>query len=87
MFICLNLLRKCLKLICNCLIFNCSLVILGRTIVLGQFTGVSLDGDVFLNIIDVRNEWLSVCSFLKHNIFCIKNIYKVNNNYLFLVAY
>lgn len=32
----------------------------GRTIVLGQFTGVSLDGDVFLNIIDVRNEWLSL---------------------------
>ncbi|CAG4974291.1 unnamed protein product [Parnassius apollo] len=32
----------------------------GRTIALGQFTGVSLDGDVFLNIIDVRNEWLSL---------------------------
>lgn len=32
----------------------------GRTICLGQFTGVSLDGDVFLNIIDVRNEWLSL---------------------------
>ncbi|CAK1540599.1 unnamed protein product [Leptosia nina] len=31
-----------------------------RTIALGQFTGVSLDGDVFLNIIDVRNEWLSL---------------------------
>lgn len=35
-------------------------LILGRTIALGQFTGVSLDGDVFLNIIDVRNEWMSV---------------------------
>ncbi|XP_046962183.1 T-cell activation inhibitor, mitochondrial isoform X2 [Vanessa cardui] len=33
---------------------------MGRTIALGQFTGVSLDGDVFLNIIDVRNEWLSL---------------------------
>ncbi|CAK1600882.1 unnamed protein product [Parnassius mnemosyne] len=32
----------------------------GSTIALGQFTGVSLDGDVFLNIIDVRNEWLSL---------------------------
>ncbi|KAI5636131.1 T-cell activation inhibitor, mitochondrial-like [Phthorimaea operculella] len=32
----------------------------GRTIALGQFTGVSLDGDVYLNIIDVRNEWLSL---------------------------
>ncbi|KAM3964248.1 T-cell activation inhibitor, mitochondrial [Aphomia sociella] len=32
----------------------------GRIIALGQFTGVSLDGDVFLNIIDVRNEWLSL---------------------------
>ncbi|KAL0831402.1 hypothetical protein ABMA28_002218 [Loxostege sticticalis] len=32
----------------------------GRTIALGQFTGVSLDGDVFLNIIDVRHEWLSL---------------------------
>ncbi|XP_049867846.1 T-cell activation inhibitor, mitochondrial isoform X3 [Pectinophora gossypiella] len=32
----------------------------GRTIALGQFTGVSLDGDVFLSIIDVRNEWLSL---------------------------
>ncbi|KAI8422589.1 hypothetical protein MSG28_006377 [Choristoneura fumiferana] len=32
----------------------------GRTIALGQFTGVSLDGDVFLNIIDVRNEWMSL---------------------------
>ncbi|XP_026315455.1 T-cell activation inhibitor, mitochondrial isoform X4 [Hyposmocoma kahamanoa] len=31
-----------------------------RTIALGQFTGVSLDGDVFLSIIDVRNEWLSL---------------------------
>ncbi|XP_038214719.1 T-cell activation inhibitor, mitochondrial-like [Zerene cesonia] len=31
-----------------------------RTIALGQFTGVSLDGDVFLNIIDVRHEWLSL---------------------------
>ncbi|CAB3223356.1 unnamed protein product [Arctia plantaginis] len=31
-----------------------------RTIALGQFTGVSLDGDVFLNIMDVRNEWLSL---------------------------
>lgn len=32
----------------------------GRIIALGQFTGVSLDGDVYLNIIDVRNEWLSL---------------------------
>ncbi|CAH1646578.1 unnamed protein product [Spodoptera littoralis] len=32
----------------------------GRTIALGQFTGVSLDGDVFLNIMDVRNEWMSL---------------------------
>ncbi|CAH0581397.1 unnamed protein product [Chrysodeixis includens] len=32
----------------------------GRNIALGQFTGVSLDGDVFLNIIDVRHEWLSL---------------------------
>ncbi|CAH0714469.1 unnamed protein product, partial [Brenthis ino] len=32
----------------------------GRTIALGQFTGVSLDGDIFLNIMDVRNEWLSL---------------------------
>ncbi|XP_041983194.1 T-cell activation inhibitor, mitochondrial [Aricia agestis] len=32
----------------------------GRTIAFGQFTGVSLDGDVFLNIMDVRNEWLSL---------------------------
>ncbi|XP_047019192.1 T-cell activation inhibitor, mitochondrial-like isoform X1 [Helicoverpa zea] len=32
----------------------------GRTIALGQFTGVSLDGDVFLNIMDVRNEWISL---------------------------
>ncbi|XP_062527407.1 T-cell activation inhibitor, mitochondrial [Bombyx mori] len=32
----------------------------GKTIALGQFTGVSLDGDVYLNIIDVRNEWLSL---------------------------
>ncbi|XP_022116655.2 T-cell activation inhibitor, mitochondrial isoform X1 [Pieris rapae] len=31
-----------------------------RTIALGQFTGVSLDGDVYLNIIDVRHEWLSL---------------------------
>ncbi|GBP80067.1 T-cell activation inhibitor, mitochondrial [Eumeta japonica] len=29
----------------------------GRTIALGQFTGVSLDGDVFLSIIDVRSKW------------------------------
>lgn len=36
------------------------MILLGRTIALGQFTGVSLDGDVFLNIIDVRHEWLSV---------------------------
>lgn len=32
----------------------------GRTIALGQFTGVSLDGDVFLSIMDVRNEWISL---------------------------
>lgn len=32
----------------------------GRVIALGQFTGVSLDGDVYLNIIDVRNEWISL---------------------------
>ncbi|KAG7306024.1 hypothetical protein JYU34_008594 [Plutella xylostella] len=32
----------------------------GRTIALGQFTGVSLDGEVFLNIIDVRHEWLNL---------------------------
>ncbi|KAJ0175464.1 hypothetical protein K1T71_008623 [Dendrolimus kikuchii] len=32
----------------------------GRIIALGQFTGVSLDGDVYLNIIDVRNEWISL---------------------------
>ncbi|XP_072939139.1 T-cell activation inhibitor, mitochondrial isoform X2 [Epargyreus clarus] len=32
----------------------------GKTIALGQFTGVSLDGDVYLNIIDVRHEWLSL---------------------------
>lgn len=35
-------------------------MISGRTIALGQFTGVSLDGDVFLSIMDVRNEWMSV---------------------------
>ncbi|XP_053612432.1 T-cell activation inhibitor, mitochondrial isoform X2 [Plodia interpunctella] len=32
----------------------------GRILALGAFTGVSLDGEVYLNIIDVRNEWLSL---------------------------
>lgn len=38
----------------------------GRTLAFGQFTGVSLDGDVFLSVIDVRSEWLDL----------IKNVHK-----------
>lgn len=39
----------------------------GRTVAFGQFTGVSLDGDVFLSIVEVRNTWSDFIKNLKQH--------------------
>ncbi|XP_077284718.1 T-cell activation inhibitor, mitochondrial isoform X2 [Arctopsyche grandis] len=39
----------------------------GRTLVFGQFTGVSLDGDVYLGNTEVRNNWLDSIKKVKQH--------------------